>query len=138
VCLCRLGGLGAEAVDELLHAGDLTLLLGRLLREPAFVLRPGVEVLRVGAPVLDDVATRRLGRAVEVQHPRDRLVEQVEIVADHQQRTPVLTEEPHQPGLRVDVEVVGRLVETEHVAAGEEDPRQFDATPLTTGQHTDR
>ena len=41
------------------------------------------EVLRVRAAVLDELAL------VEVQHARDRLVEQLEVVADHEQRAAV-------------------------------------------------
>ena len=81
---------------------------------------------------------RRLGGTVEVQDTGDRLVEQFEVVADHQQRTLVLTQESEQPRLCVDVEVVGRLVEAQHVGAGEQDPRQLDASPLATRQRADR
>ncbi len=54
------------------------------------------------------------------------------------QRAAVLPQETHQPDLGVDVEVVGRLVEAQHVAAGEQDAGELDTAPLTTGQHTDR
>src|SRR5690606_17917284 len=112
--------------------------LGGLLGQAAFVLGPGSEVLAVRAAVLDDVARRGLARTVEVQDPGDRLVEQIEVVADHEQGTAILTEEVHQPALRVDVEVVLRLVEPEHVAAGEQDYGQLDAATLSPRQHADR
>ena len=54
---------------------------------------------------------RRPRRAVEVEHPGDRLVEQLEVVADHEQRAAVGAHEVEQPRLGVDVEVVRRLVE---------------------------
>ena len=69
---------------------------------------------------------------VEVEHARDRLVEQVEVVADDEQRAAVVAQEPEQPLLGVDVEVVRRLVEQQHVAAGEQDPGQLDPPPLAT------
>ena len=47
-------------------------------------------------------------------------------------------QEAHQPLLGVDVEVVRRLVEAQHVAAGEQDAGQLDAPALATGQHADR
>ena len=73
-----------------------------------------------------------------MQHTRDRLVEQIEVVADHEQRAPVLAQEAHQPRLGVDVEVVGGFVETQHVAAGEQDPGQLDPSPLAAREHPDR
>ncbi len=107
----RLRRLRAEAVDDGLQAVDLLRLEHRLLRESLLVLGPRPLVLAVGAAVLDDLADVGLGRPVEVQHPGDRLVEQFEVVADHEQGALVLAEEAEQPGLGVDVEVVGRLVE---------------------------
>ena len=107
----RLGGLGAEAIDDRLHAGDLLGLQHRLLGQPLFVARSRGSVLAVRALVLDQLADCVLGRTIEVQHTGDRLVEQVEVVADHQQRTAVGAQELQQPHLGVDVEVVGRLVE---------------------------
>ena len=55
-----------------------------------------------------------------------------------EQRALVLAQEPEQPRLRVDVEVVGRFVEQQHVGAGEQDAGQFDAAALATRQRADR
>ena len=96
------------------------------------------DVLRVGALVLDEVADAGLVGPVEVEDTGDRLVEQVEVVADDEQGAAVGPQEAHQPLLGVDVEVVGRLVEAQHVAAGEQDAGQLDAPPLAAGQHADR
>ena len=106
------------------RAGDLA--------QPLFVLRARVEVLRVGALVLAQVAL------VEVQHLRDRLVEQLEVVAHDEQRTAVRAEEAHQPFLGVDVEVVGGLVEHQVVGAAEQDARELDAAALAAGQDGER
>ena len=73
-----------------------------------------------------------------MEHAGDRFVEQREVVADHEQRALVLAQEAHQPDLGVDVEVVGRLVEAEHVGAGEQDAGEFDAPSLTARQRADR
>jgi len=70
--------------------------------------------------------------------PSDRLVQQVEVVADDEERAAVRAQEAEQPRLGVDIEVVGRLVEQERVGAGEEDAGQLDAAPLTTGEHPER
>ena len=84
------------------------------------------------------VADAGLVVAVEVEHAGDGLVEQVEVVADHEQRAPVGAHEVEEPVLGVAVEVVGGLVEQEHVAAGEQDPGDLDAPLLTAGQDADR
>ena len=47
------------------------------------------------------------------------------------------TQELHQPVLRVDVEVVGRLVEQEQVAPGEQDPGELDTAALAAGEDGD-
>ena len=133
-----LGRLGPETVDHGLQPIDLLGLQHRLLRKTGLVLGASALVLAVGAAVLDDLTHIVLGRTVEMQHTRDRLVEQFQVVADHEQGALVLTQEAEQPGLRVDVEVVRRLVEAQHVGAGEQDARQFDAASLATRQRADR
>jgi hypothetical protein len=75
--------------------------------------------------------------AVEVQDAGDGLVEQVEVVADDEQRAAVLAHEAEEPLLRVAVEVVGGLVEQEHVAAREEDAGDLHPASLATRQGTD-
>jgi hypothetical protein len=130
--LRRLGGLGAEAVDEGLEPLDLGLLGRRHLPQPDLVRGAGLLVLAVGALVLDHVPL------IEVQHARDRLIEQVEVVRHHEQGPAVAAEEAHEPLLGVGVEVVGGLVEDEDVAAGEEDARQLDPAALTTREHLQR
>ena len=59
-------------------------------------------------------------------------------MADHEQRAPVRAHEPEQPVLGVAVEVVGGLVEQQHVAAGEEDAGDLHAPPLAARQRADR
>ena len=86
----------------------------------------------VRAAVLDELAV------VQVQHAGDRRVEQVEVVAHDEQRAAVLAEEADEPFLRVVVEVVGRLVEEQELAAGEQDARELDPAPLATGERVDR
>ena len=108
------------------------------LREPHLVLLPGGEVLAVGALVLDHVARRLLVRPVEVQHAGDRLVEQLEVVADDEQRAAVAAQELHEPRACVDVEVVRRLVEQEDVAPREQDAGELDPASLAAGEHRER
>ena len=76
--------------------------------------------------------------SVEVEHAGDGLVEQVEVVADHEQRAAVVPQEAEQPLLGVGVEVVGGLVEQEQVGAGEEDADELDPPALAARQHAER
>ena len=76
--------------------------------------------------------------AVEVQHAGDRLVEQLEVVADDEQRAAVPAQELHEPRACVDVEVVRRLVEQEDVAAREQDAGELDPASLSAGEHRER
>ena len=94
-------------------------------------LARALEVLAVGALVLDELAL------IEVEDARDRLVEELEVVADDEEGAPVAAEEPHEPRLGVGVEVVGRLVEEEDVAAGEQDAGELDPPSLAAGEDVD-
>ena len=130
--------LGPEAVDDGLQPVDLLRLLGGLLGEAYLVGRPRREVLAVGALVLHDVPDGVFAGAVEVEHASDRLVEQFEVVADDEQGPAVGPEEPEQPVLGVEVEVVRRLVEQQGVRAGEKDAGELDAAALPAGEHPER
>ena len=66
----------------------------------------------------------------------------VDVVGDHDQAALVAGEEAAQPGDRVGVEVVGRLVEQQDAAAGlagvaEQDAGQLDAAALAAGEGAD-
>jgi hypothetical protein len=80
----RLRRLGSEAIDDGLQSLDLLGLQNGLLRQALFVLGSSLAVLRVRAAVLDQVAGRILVRTVEMKHASDRLVEEIEVVADHE------------------------------------------------------
>jgi len=75
---------------------------------------------------------------IDVEHPVGDVGHQVHVVADQHQPARVRPEETAQPGDRVGVEVVRRLVQQQGVMAGEQDPRQLDAAPLSAGQVADR
>ncbi len=129
---CALGRLAPHAIGELLEPIDLGALTGREPFEPHFVGGPGGAVLGVRALVLDHLAL------IEVQDPGDRRVEQLEVVADHEQRAAVGTQEAHEPLLGVVVEVVRRLVEEQRLASREEDPGQLHSAALATREGVDR
>ena len=119
-------------VGERGEAPDFRLLARRDTTQTVFVLRARIEVLRVRALVLAQVAL------VEVQHLGDGLVEELEVVADHEQRAAVRAQEAHQPFLGVDVEVVGGLVEDQVLGTAEQDARELDAPALATRERSER
>ena len=59
-------------------------------------------------------------------------------MADHHQGAAVALEVVAQPGDRVGVQVVGRLVEQHGLRIGEQDPGQLDAAPLAARQGVQR
>ena len=113
-----LGVLGAEALDPGPLAGDL--LLGA--RDGG--LRPRArgllldDRLRVGAGVERD------GPVVDVQRVAGDVVEEALVVRDDHRAAGVAGQELLQPADGEDVEVVGRLVEQQHVDAAHQHLRQ--------------
>ena len=59
-------------------------------------------------------------------------------MADDQQGAAVGPQETHEPVLGVAVEMVGRLVEEEHVAPGKQDAGQLDPAPFAPGKDPER
>ena len=105
--------LVAEAADERLDARDL-LLLGRVGGGLLRALRSSraVEIAAVRRGVVGERAARHLGDAGHGD------VEEVAVVGDQDDRVRVLDQKRLEPVARLEVEVVGRLVEQQHVAAG--------------------
>ena len=126
--LPRLRRLGAEAVDEGLHVGArrvLLLLLRHLLLEPC----PAGVVEGVVAALVE----RQL-LPVQVQDRVDRPVQQVAVVADDEHGVRVAREEALEPDRALEVEVVGRLVEQQHVGPREEHRGQRHPHPPAAGE----
>ena len=88
------------------------------------VLAPGRPVLGIGAAILDELGL------VQVDDPRDRAVQQMQIVAHDQQAASIGPQEAHQPGFGVGIKVVGGLVEEKQVGFHEENARQLNSAPL--------
>ena len=61
-------------------------------------------------------------------------IEKRRVVADDQERHLRVQEELLEPALRRFVQVVGRLVEHQHIRVGQQQMRQGDAHPIATGQ----
>src|SRR5581483_6829544 len=110
--------LVAKPLHEALGGGDLAGLVGRRRLGLGDALLPLGDVLHEAADELADPPPR------ELQHPVGHAVDEVAVVAHEQQRAGERRQLLLQPGDAVDVEVVGRLVEQEHVGPGDEDPAQ--------------
>ena len=128
-------GLLAPALRVLAHPLELGRdralargLLALLLREALLLL---LEPARVVA------LEREAAAAVELEDPARDVVEEVAIVGDGDDRALVLLEVPLEPGDRLGVEVVRRLVEQQQVGRGEQQPAERDAAALAAGERRD-
>ena len=124
----RLVGRCAEAIDEALDLGDFAL-LGFVLLAVGFLAdhRLAFEVGKISRILL--------GPAVgEGDGARAKRVEQPAVVGNEQDRAGVVDEVLLDPHLRVDVEVVGRLVEQQNFGLLEEELRHRDAHLPTAGK----
>ena len=112
------GGLGAEAVDELLQMRDLALLVfedGGLLRFARLLLRQEIVVV---------ARVAMQGAAAQLEHAVAQGVEEGAIMRDHQQAAGIAHEVLLEPEQSLEIEMVGRLVEQQqrrlaHEEAGE-------------------
>ncbi|OPZ57390.1 MAG: hypothetical protein BWY87_01642 [Deltaproteobacteria bacterium ADurb.Bin510] len=124
---------GGETGDELLFLGQHVLLAavaGQQLLAPDLALAL-VEV--VVAAIGRDGLVRDLDDAV------DRAVHEVAVVAGHEQRALVFGREPVlEPDDRLDVQVVGGLVEQQHVGVERQDLSQRDAHLPAAAEGFDR
>ena len=138
-----LGGQGFQLARFLVaHPGDLRLRLRRRSGLARGTPRARLALLAVFAlaQIVGIAAGIFLYAAVARQHEHavDQPVEEVAVVADQQQRAFVVVQHVLQQVERVDVEIVGRLVEHEQVARLGERARQEQAVALAAGQGADR
>ena len=128
--LLGLAGLGAladpfELAGEGLLAG--LVLAGLLQQALGLLLEPGGVVALVG-----DAAA-----AVELEDPAGDVVEEVAVVGDDEDGVRVLDQVLLQPGDGLGVEVVGGLVEEQHLGLLEQEPAEGDAALLAAGEGVD-
>ncbi len=116
---------GAAGLDSLANP-DL-FLRQLLVEEGRLPLLGGEELLLaleerrvVAGPVVE-------AAAVELGDPGGQPAEERAVVGDEDQRAAVAEQEVLEPADRLDVQVVGRLVEQEDIGVGDEGPRQQDA-----------
>src|SRR3546814_11386641 len=90
------------------------------------------DLLALEGGVVADVQLR--AAALQVQGVGADVVEELAVVADQQQRARVLEQPLFQPQHRVQVEVVGGLVEQQQVARGHQRARQVQAHEPAAGE----
>ena len=131
--LTRLARLVAEAVDERLHVAPLGLLLGAFLdlQQAALARAPleGVVAAGVGGELAQLIEMHDLSR-----HP----VQQIPVMADQEQGARIAREVVLEPEARLEVEVVGRLVEQEQIGLGEQHRGQRHPHPPAAGEARER
>jgi hypothetical protein len=122
-------GVAAPLVDKLLHVVHLSL-PGLGLHPPALgPLLGRLDKHLVVPPVAGQPA------AAQVDHVRADLVEEGAGVGDDDDRLgPLVLQEALEPQHRVEVQVVGGLVQQQHVGLDEQGPRQRHAHPPTPGE----
>jgi hypothetical protein len=130
--LLGLGRLVAEAVDEGLEvpAADV-LALALLLQKLALLAPHPLEGVVVAAVELELPG-------LEMDDPVGDAVQEVAVVADQDQRPGIALEVALEPKRRLEVEVVGRLVEQHQVRLGEQRGGQGDAHPPAAGKAGER
>ena len=139
--LVVVGLLAPGVLDALLHPGPLgmgPILQGRDRAGVLFVLRAGVpsrhvpfvQICRIASAVGPDLL---LGQ-VEFDDPGHGPGEELPVVADQDGPGAQALDECLQPGEPVEVQVVGRLVQQEHVVAAEQQRGQRRPRRLAAGQ----
>ena len=119
--LCRLGRLIPEPVDEGLHALDLVVLLALLLPEALHARLALDEEVAVVPGVIGELAQTDLGDA------RHDGVEEEAVVGDENHRVRVVGEVLLEPVARLEIEVIGGLVEEQQSRPRQEQLGQRDA-----------
>ena len=103
-------------------------------REDSWRSSCGQALLLLLEPARVVALERQAGAAVELEDPARDVVEEVAIVGDRDDRALVLLEVLLEPGHRLGVEVVRRLVEQQQVGRGEQQAAERDAAALTAGE----
>jgi hypothetical protein len=129
--LFRLGGLGAEAVDERLQVldGALLLLVGRLLQREA-----------LGALRLEGAVVARVRGEALVLHVNDLVgygVQHLAVMRDDHDRARERPQPVLEPEHGIEVQVVGGLVQQQQVGTAHEAAREVEAHAPAAGEARD-
>src|SRR4051812_15735889 len=138
----RRWGSGAQPPCDQGHAGAVITAISAgewLVLDPVRLVGSRAQLLVSPGLVLAEVALEpaNLAVALEREHMGGDAVEEPTIVADHDRAPGEGLERVLQRPQCVDVEVVGGLVEQQHVAARLEQLRQMDSVALAAGQVAD-
>src|SRR5207302_3422373 len=123
--LTGLAGLVAEALDEALHPRDLGLLAVDRLAQGD--LPRGL----LAAPLMPAAGEEARTSGLELEHRRADRLQEPAVVRDEHDRRVEIAQCLLEPLERFDVEMVGGLVEQQHVGSGRERPRERGAGELT-------
>src|SRR5262249_7943700 len=130
--LTRLGGLGAEALDE---GGEPPALRFLLLRE-FLVEREAFTALPLERAVV--AAIERELSPFEMEDGVDRAVEQIAIVADHDHGAWIARKMILEPERSLEIEIVGGLVEQQKIGLGKQHGGERDAHAPAAGEFPHR
>jgi hypothetical protein len=130
--LLGLAGLGLEAVDELLQVRDLVLLFHEGLLLLGRLQRPHFLELAVVAAIAGEL------RVGDVQGDVGHGVEELAVVADDDHRAGVFLQPGFEPDQRVQVQVVGRLVEQQQLARAHQGACELQAHAPAAREAVDR
>ena len=123
-------GLARALLQQRLHVPPPSLCVGEARVLPLPLERAPLGVLAPAAgPLADPVRPR-----VDLDDPRHDAVEERAVVRDDDEAAGPPQQEPLEPVEPVEVEVVRRLVEQQHVEAREEDRREREPGRLTAGE----
>ena len=124
--------LVAEALDEALHALDL-----RLLLVDRLALRDLARGL-LAAPVVPAAGEEARAAGLQLEHGGADGLQEPAVVGDQHDRGVEARQRLLQPLQRLDVEVVGGLVQQQHVGVRRQRPRQRGARQLPAGEGVQR
>ncbi len=119
------------------HPDPLELTLERGLARPVGLVLVGQARLLLFEPRGVVALPGDAGAPVELEDPPGDVVEEIAVVRDRHDGARVLLERPLEPGDRLGVEVVGRLIEEKEVGLGQQQPAQRDPSPLATRERGD-
>ena len=121
-------GIGAHPFQLRLHRLDMGGFLLLLDFQPLLLL------LQPGGVV---AFPRNAPAPIQFQNPAGDVVEEIAVVSDGDHGAGIVLEEAFQPGDGLGVEMVGRLVQQQHVGFRQQQPAQRDAPSLAAGEGGD-
>ena len=120
------------------HANPFELALQRLLPLAFGLFLAAQTLLFLFQPRRVVAFPRNALAAIELENPAGDVVEKIAIVRDGDDRARITLQVMLEPGDRLGIEMVGRLVEQKNVGLLQKQPAQGDAAPFAAGQNLHR